>query len=57
MVITHAAATFGQHFHPRILKKMDLGTVCQFGITNHGKVLKMSSKWVPGASQNAPKMV
>ena len=56
MVITHAAVTLGQHFHPRILKKRDLGTVCQFGTTNHRKVPKMSPKWIPRDSLNNNKI-
>ena len=35
MVITHTATGFRQHFHPQIIKKMDLETVSHLGTPNH----------------------
>ena len=40
MVLAHAATAFRQHFHPWIIKNMDLETVSNFGIPNHRKIAK-----------------
>jgi len=56
MFIAHTAPAFWHHFPPWITKNMDLERVSHFGTQNHGKITKRCPKWVPGASQNHPKI-
>ena len=56
MVIAHAATGFWHHFHPWITKNMDLETVSHLGTQNHKNITNMCPKWVPGDSQNDPKI-
>jgi len=53
-VSAHAATGFRQHFHPWIIKNMDLEPACYFDTSNHRQISKMSPTWVPGGSQSPP---
>jgi len=50
-VIAHTATGFRQHFHPWIIKNMDLETVSHFDTLNERQMTKMS----PNGSQETPK--
>ena len=52
MVIAHAATGFRSHFHPGIIKHMDLGNVYHFGTSNDIKI----KKCLYNESQEAPKV-
>ena len=52
MVEAHTATAFWHHFHPQIIKKMDLETVSHFGTPNHRK----SQKGLQSESQETPQM-
>ena len=56
MFIAHTDTAFQHHFHPWITKNMDLETVSHLGTPNHRQITQMCPKWVPGGSQNDPKI-
>ena len=56
MFIAHTAIAFWHHFHPGITKNLDLETIPTFSTTNHRKITKRCPKWIPGDSQNDPKI-
>ena len=52
MVLAHTATAFRHHFHPWIIKNIDLETVFHFGIPNQQK----SVKCVQSGSQETHKI-
>ncbi len=56
MVSAHVATGFRQHFHPWIIKSMDLEPACYFDTSNHRKIYKMSPKWVQEGPKVHPKI-
>ena len=56
MFIAHTAMAFWHHFRPGITKNRDLETIPKFSTTNHRKITKRCPKWIPGDSQNDPKI-
>jgi hypothetical protein len=53
MFIAHTASAFWHHFHPWIIKNMDLETVSHFGIPHRRK----SQKGAQSRSKEAPQII
>ena len=56
MVLAHTAIAFTQHFHPWIIKSMDLETVSHFGTPNSRKITKCVQNGSQGTPQMHPKI-